>query len=139
MQYQSCHYEERTMKDVQPIRTRRFYRSEEGWLAGVCEGLGHSFEINPNWIRIGWVASIFFLGFGLLAYVLMALTLPMQSQWHISNRPRLLGVCYRLHHELGWDLGLIRFLTAFLAISSFGITVIGYIILHFVMPQDRRN
>ena len=44
-------------------------------LAGVCGGIGEFFEIDPTFIRLGWV--LFALtGAGLLAYAIAAIVIP---------------------------------------------------------------
>ena len=51
----------------------------EGMLAGVAEGLGRHFDVDPVIFRIAFGVSIFFGGFGLIAYVALALFLPDES------------------------------------------------------------
>ncbi len=56
---------------------KRLYRSrEDRMLAGVCGGLGEYFDIDPTWIRIGWVLLFFVEGIGLLAYIICAIVIP---------------------------------------------------------------
>ncbi len=51
----------------------------EGMLAGVAAGLGRHFNVDPVIFRIGFGVSLFFGGFGLLAYVALWLFLPDES------------------------------------------------------------
>jgi phage shock protein C len=45
-------------------------------IAGVAGGIAERFALNPTLVRIAWVVSIFFGGFGLLAYVVLWIALP---------------------------------------------------------------
>lgn len=56
---------------------RRLYRIHEGaMLAGVCNGLGAYFNIDPTLVRIAFVLLTLAWGTGLLVYVVMALVVP---------------------------------------------------------------
>lgn len=58
---------------------KRIYRSTESKIiAGVCGGLGDYFDIDPTWIRILCVLSIFANGIGLIAYVIWWIVVPQQ-------------------------------------------------------------
>lgn len=48
-------------------------------LAGVCGGIGEYFEIDPTLVRLVFVLTTFFGGFGLLAYLLLALVVPEEG------------------------------------------------------------
>lgn len=61
-----------------PVRTRKFYRDgEKARIAGVCAGIGHYFKIDPLWIRILFIISLF-LSFGtsVFVYVLLWILIP---------------------------------------------------------------
>jgi hypothetical protein len=46
----------------EPIRTKKFYRDgEKNIIAGVCAGIAHYFRIDPLWIRIIFIISLFLL------------------------------------------------------------------------------
>jgi len=56
---------------------RRLLRSpRERVLWGVCGGLGDYLNVDPTWVRLGFVAAVLFGGFGLLAYLVMAVVVP---------------------------------------------------------------
>ncbi|MEO0815176.1 MAG: PspC domain-containing protein, partial [Myxococcota bacterium] len=55
-------------------------RTRDGYVAGVCDGLGRYFDVNPTLIRIGWLAAVVFFGTGLLAYVAMWWLMPREDQ-----------------------------------------------------------
>jgi phage shock protein C len=46
-------------------------------VAGVCGGLAESLEVDPSLVRIGFVVATIWGGLGLLAYIVMALVLPV--------------------------------------------------------------
>lgn len=48
-------------------------------LGGVCGGLGEYFNIDPVFVRILWVLSIFLHGVGLLAYLIAWLVIPRRD------------------------------------------------------------
>jgi phage shock protein C len=60
------------------IDQKKIYRSRhDKMLAGICGGLGKYFDIDPSFIRIGWVLATFFsVGAGLLVYVILIFIFP---------------------------------------------------------------
>ncbi len=114
-------------------------RSNDGIIAGVCEGVGNAFEMDPWLIRIVWLASIALFGTGLLIYAVLAFTLPRADEENQGYNKRFMGVCHRLSINTGMEIGLVRALTVFLGLGSLGTTFIGYIILHFVIPDSSGN
>lgn len=123
--------------DVTP-RSPHWVRSSDGWIAGVCDGLGESFDINPNWLRLGWIIALFCFGTGLLIYIMLAIALPTREKFDSSHEGRIWGVCSRISDRTNLEVGLVRFLALFLLFVSFGAAVIGYVILHFVL-EDHPN
>ena len=45
-------------------------------IAGVAGGIAQRFGINPTLVRLAWVLSVFFGGFGILAYLILWIVLP---------------------------------------------------------------
>jgi phage shock protein PspC (stress-responsive transcriptional regulator) len=45
-------------------------------IGGVAGGVARRFGIRSTLVRLGWVLSVFFGGFGVLAYVILWLVLP---------------------------------------------------------------
>jgi phage shock protein C len=45
-------------------------------IAGVAGGIAERFGLNPTLVRIAWVVSILFGGFGILLYVVLWIVLP---------------------------------------------------------------
>lgn len=111
-------------------------RSENGWIAGVCQGLGDRFDINPGALRLLWLASILFFGVGFLVYFIVAFCLPVKGQEEASQKPKIMGVCLRLSHRMDLDVGLLRILAVLIALGSFGTTVLAYFLIHFLIPTE---
>jgi len=60
--------------------TRRLNRSrDDRVIAGVCGGLGAYFGIDPTIIRVIAVLSIFVGGTGVIAYLIMAIVIPLEG------------------------------------------------------------
>lgn len=60
---------------------RRLERPERGRvLAGVCAGLGHYFELNPAFFRLGFVVLTLLGGTGVLVYLAALLVIPSEDK-----------------------------------------------------------
>ena len=123
------------MKDV-VITERKWVRSEDGWFAGVCEGLANRFGFAPNLIRLIWLFSVLIFGSGLFVYIILSLVLPREDRLREYDREKLLGVCYKLSVNSGLDLGLIRLLAVISLIASFGTTSLVYLIMFFFIDEN---
>ena len=51
-------------------------------IAGVAGGIAQRFGFNSTLVRLAWVVSVFFGGFGILAYLILWIALP-RSAAHI--------------------------------------------------------
>lgn len=79
-----------------------------GMLAGVASGLGRHFDVDPVIFRIAFGVSLFFGGFGLVAYIALALFLPDESgeplvkssRWGLVGAIVLIG--FFLVPAIGW-------------------------------------
>jgi phage shock protein C len=49
-------------------------------LWGVCGGIAQHFDIDPTLVRIITVASVFVTGLGLIAYIIAAIVVPVESE-----------------------------------------------------------
>lgn len=116
--------------------TYKWVRSSQGWLAGVCEGLAPRFGM-PIWaMRLIWVlGTLLAFGTGIFLYLILALCLPEENSLHEAENKKALGVCLRLSRAFNMEVGLVRVLTVLLGLASLGITIVGYIILHFIVPE----
>ena len=58
---------------------KRLYRARtDRWLAGICGGLGHYFNLDPTLIRVLFVLFALAFGGGFLAYVILWLIIPLE-------------------------------------------------------------
>ncbi len=56
---------------------KKLYRSKEDRkIAGICGGLGEYFDIDPTIIRLVWLAMLFAVGSGVLAYIIGWIIVP---------------------------------------------------------------
>jgi len=61
------------------VNPRRLYRSRrDRQLAGVAGGIAEYLDVDPTVVRILWILSIFFGGFGILVYIIMAFIVPLE-------------------------------------------------------------
>ena len=61
------------------MNPRRLYRSRrDRQLAGVAGGIAEYLDVDPTVVRILWILSIFFGGFGILLYIIMAFIVPLE-------------------------------------------------------------
>ncbi len=59
---------------------KKLYRSKEGRkIAGICAGLGEYFDIDPTIIRLIWLAMLFAVGSGVLAYIIAWIIVPEKA------------------------------------------------------------
>lgn len=57
---------------------KRLYRSrDDRMIAGVCGGVAKYFDMDPTIVRIIFVLLIFANGLGILAYIIMAIVVPL--------------------------------------------------------------
>lgn len=113
----------------------KFYRSRNGYVAGVCQGLAESFDLSPILIRFLWLIAIFCYGFGLGLYLILAISLPRRDKIEQAFNRRLLGVCGKLAKKMEWEVGLVRAAALLLAVGSLGLFVLGYVILYFSFDE----
>ncbi len=57
---------------------QRLVKSNDKKLFGVCGGLGEYLDIDPTVIRIAFLVGFFFLGGGLLLYIILAIAMPSE-------------------------------------------------------------
>ena len=127
------------MKINNEIFKQKWIRSNDGIIAGVCSGLAERFDIDPMLVRLGLILSVIFFGFGIFLYLGLAIALPREDKLIEAKKDRILGVCSRISERSQIDVGLVRFACLAVAISSFGATIIAYIILHFVLEDQNQE
>jgi phage shock protein C len=57
---------------------QRLVKSKDRKIFGVCGGLGQYLDVDPTVIRIVFLIAFFFLGGGLLLYLILALAMPSE-------------------------------------------------------------
>ncbi|OQX78054.1 MAG: hypothetical protein B6D64_07355 [Bacteroidetes bacterium 4484_276] len=58
-------------------RPKRLYRDPDGrMIAGVSSGLAAYFNVDPVWIRVIFIVSLFISGAGLIAYIVLWIVIP---------------------------------------------------------------
>lgn len=58
---------------------KRLYRSkDERMIWGICGGMAKYFDFDPTIIRVLWVVSLFFGGFGIIAYIILRFVIPLE-------------------------------------------------------------
>jgi phage shock protein PspC (stress-responsive transcriptional regulator) len=61
------------------VNTRRLYRCRhDRQLAGVASGIAEYLDMDPTLIRVLWILSVFFGGFTILLYVILAFVMPIE-------------------------------------------------------------
>ncbi len=59
---------------------KKLYRSRtDRKIWGVCGGLAKYFGIDPTTVRVIAIVSIFVTGLGIIAYIVMAIVVPLES------------------------------------------------------------
>ena len=62
------------------MEAKKLYRkSSASVFGGVCAGLGDYFNIDKVVIRLIWVLTVAFAGFGLLAYLIAWIVIPIDT------------------------------------------------------------
>lgn len=121
------------------ISRPRWTRGQDGILAGVCSGIAAQTGTGPWFIRLLWLLAVLAAGTGIIAYIILALTLPREDQIAAVQEKKFLGVCLRIARHTDIEVGLVRAAALFLALLSAGATVVGYLVLYFVMPEWPRR
>lgn len=61
------------------MNARRLYRCRhDRQLAGVASGLAEYFDVDPTIVRVLWIVSVFFGGFTILLYLILAIVMPLE-------------------------------------------------------------
>lgn len=64
-------------ENYQRKQRRRLFRDpDEKVVGGVCSGIGHYFDIDPVWLRLGFVLAVILGGTGILFYILLMIIIP---------------------------------------------------------------
>jgi phage shock protein PspC (stress-responsive transcriptional regulator) len=113
----------------------KWVRANDGAVFGVCKGIARTLDIPTGLLRVIWIISVLFFGAGILLYLMLAITLPREDKAAEALQPWLLGVCSKIALRTDLEIGIVRFLAVSLSLISMGATVVGYIILYFVLDD----
>ena len=72
-----------------PARThKKLMRSRtDEKIAGVCGGFAEYFDIDTTLVRLIWLAALFLGGWGLIAYIVAWIVMPLEPLWqHASSQ-----------------------------------------------------
>ena len=69
----------RKTQEKDPSRGRLLRSPSERMVAGVAGGTAQYLGVDPTFVRLGFVVASFFGGFGLLAYLVMAVVVPQDD------------------------------------------------------------
>ena len=118
--------------EVPPVGGK-WVRSPDGYIAGICEGLGPAIGVEARWIRLIWLVSVLCFGAGVLFYFLCWIAFPMRGS--DPQAKKLLGVCVRLAESMGTEVGVVRLGALLVGLSSAGLVILVYVILHFALKE----
>lgn len=60
---------------------KKLYKSKtDKKLCGVCGGVAEYFDIDPTVVRLAWVAFTLLGGSGILAYIIAAIVMPVETE-----------------------------------------------------------
>lgn len=69
---------------------KRLYRSQEdSMIGGVAGGISEHLQVDPVWIRLLFVISIFFDGIGILVYLILWIVIPENPSHKNKNQNNL--------------------------------------------------
>lgn len=117
----------------------KWVRANDGAVFGVCKGLAKTLDIPVGLFRLIWICSVLFLGAGVLLYLMLAISLPREDKQVQALEPWLLGVCAKISLKTDLEVGIVRFLAISLSLLSMGATIVGYIVLYFVLDNKGYN
>lgn len=58
------------------LSKKLFRDTDDRFVAGVCSGIAHYFDVEPKWARVAFVVLFMLYGFGLLTYLLLWIVIP---------------------------------------------------------------
>lgn len=115
--------------------TYRWTRASDGALAGVCKGLGDSLGIETWILRVIWLVAALWFGTGILFYLILAVCLPRVDKLDQALDRKVLGVCARIAKRYRIEVGLVRTGFVLLALTTFGVAILGYGLCYFLVPK----
>ncbi len=113
----------------------KWVRASDGAICGVCKGLARTLDIPVGIFRLLWICSVIFFGAGILLYFMLAVSLPREDKVVQALEPWLLGVCSKIALRTDLEVGIVRFLAVCLSLISMGATIVGYVVMYFVLDK----
>lgn len=113
----------------------KWTRSADGAIFGVCKGVARTLDLPVGVLRLIWIASILMFGAGLWLYLALAIALPREDKIEKAKGSMILGVCSKISKRVDLEIGVVRFLAICLTFIGLGTTLIGYIVLYFVLDD----
>ena len=84
---------------------RRLYRCRhDKRLAGVSSGLAEYFDVDVSLVRVLWVLSIFFGGLGILAYIVLAIVVPIEPETIEAPEAGTTATAVEPRAHAGWSV-----------------------------------
>lgn len=117
----------------------KWVRASDGAIFGVCKGVARALDIPVGVVRLLWIFSVLFLGAGVLFYLMLAISLPREDKAVQALEPWILGVCSKIALRSNLEVGIVRFLTICVAFLSMGATIVGYVVLYFVLDENSQR
>jgi phage shock protein C len=112
----------------------RLVRGRDAKVFGVISGISEYLGLDVTLMRVATILlGILTFGTAFLFYLLLAISLPKAGE---LPSKRILGVCNSLSKRYNWEVGIVRFGAALLALSSFGLALVGYVAVYFVLPDE---
>jgi phage shock protein PspC (stress-responsive transcriptional regulator) len=118
-----------------PVTGMRWVRSENGIIGGVCTNIAQQLGVDVWMVRLLWIAAVVLAGTGVLAYILCLIALPRTDKLDKAYDRKILGVCARIAKKGNIEVGLVRLLALLLLLGSAGLATIGYVVIHFTLPE----
>ena len=68
------------------MNPRRLYRCRhDRQLAGVASGIAEYLDLDPTLVRVLWILSVFFGGFTILLYIILAFVMPLEPAGPVGS------------------------------------------------------
>lgn len=55
---------------------KKLTRSNNKMIGGVCAGIADYLGLDPTIVRVAWILTVFFAGFGILLYLILWIVMP---------------------------------------------------------------
>ena len=111
------------------MHRRVICRDPQGPIAGVCEGIGRHFGVQPNVVRALWLFSVLFMGTGVMFYLALWWLMPTSDKaWQTHTPKKFLGVCAAISDRFEWDPTVVRLSALMLGMISAPWSIAAYIV-----------